>query len=80
MQLYGASSTNGCSALQTYKVGSDGGFTFLGDSYSNIGVHGMAYQTVVSRIAATICMRMACKGSKEQTCSWHIRGHRQGTW
>ena len=45
--LYGSSS-GGCSSLQTYKVASNGQFTFVGDSVSTDGVHTSVYQTVVS--------------------------------
>jgi hypothetical protein len=47
VQLYGSTS-NPCSALQTYKVASNGEFTFLGDTVSTDGVHGTAYQQAVS--------------------------------
>jgi hypothetical protein len=47
VQLYGSTS-DPCSALQTYKLASNGEFTFLGDTVSTDGVHGTAYQQAVS--------------------------------
>lgn len=48
VELANGSDNNGCSALQTYKIGSTGQFTFLGDSESTYGYHGMAFPTNVS--------------------------------
>ncbi|MGB6691213.1 MAG: hypothetical protein WBE76_25550 [Terracidiphilus sp.] len=45
VSLYGGAS---CAALQTYKIASNGAFTFLGDSESAYGYHGAAFQTGVS--------------------------------
>ncbi|MGD0913331.1 MAG: hypothetical protein ABR928_15675 [Terracidiphilus sp.] len=42
------SSDNSCSSLQTYKVASNGEFTYLGDTVSTDGVHGSVYQQAVS--------------------------------
>jgi hypothetical protein len=39
--------TNPCSALQTYKIGSTGQFTFLGDSVSTGSYHNLAFPTNV---------------------------------
>jgi len=53
VSLGGASATDGCYALQTYKINSSGDFTFLGDSFSNIGVHGEAYNTNVETYSSS---------------------------
>jgi hypothetical protein len=45
VQLAGSSS-NSCSALQTYKIGSSGEFTFLGAQLSTLGYHDQTYETL----------------------------------
>lgn len=45
VSLYGGAS---CAALQTYKIASNGDFTFLGDSEGTNGYHGAAFQVGVS--------------------------------
>jgi hypothetical protein len=48
VQLTGASDSNGCAALQTYKIASTGQFTFLGDAESTDGYHGMPFNLSIS--------------------------------
>jgi hypothetical protein len=47
--LYGGPS---CAALQTFKIASDGQFTFLGDSQSTASVHSDIYQVDVSTFSS----------------------------
>jgi hypothetical protein len=57
VQLYGATYEFGgeqytlCSAWQSYKIGSDGGLSFLGDTVSQNGVHGNAFWIGLSTIS-----------------------------
>jgi hypothetical protein len=47
VQLAGSSSIS-CSALQTYKIGSNGQFTFLGAQLSTLGYHDQTYEQTIS--------------------------------
>ena len=46
--LFQTRTSTGCSSLQTYKVGSNGQFTFVGDDVSTDGDHNGAYEVGVS--------------------------------
>jgi hypothetical protein len=63
VQLSGSTSDS-CSALQTYKIGSTGAFTYLGDQLSTDGVHGSAYQQNVSTYSSNNLFAYGVQGQQ----------------
>lgn len=51
--LYPVSGNQTCSAVQSYKIGSNGELTFLGDEVNDSGYHGMPYQIGISTISGS---------------------------
>ncbi|MGA8531511.1 MAG: hypothetical protein WB622_17460, partial [Acidobacteriaceae bacterium] len=73
--LYGSASGD-CSALQTYKLASNGEFTFLGDSVSTIGVHSTPYQVNVSTYSSNDLFAYGVQGQQEAAV---FLAYRRGT-
>jgi len=51
--LYPANSESDCSAMQSYKIGSNGLLTFLGDAANGLGYHGEPFQVGISTISGS---------------------------
>ena len=51
--LYPSTSDATCSAVQSYKIGSNGELTFLGDAVNEDGYHGAPYQEGISTISGS---------------------------
>lgn len=59
--------SNDCSSLQTFKVASNGEFTFLGDSVSTLSVHSSAYQVNLTTFSSNDLFAYGVQGQQEAT-------------
>jgi hypothetical protein len=75
--LYGGTS---CAALQTYKIASDGQFTFLGDSQSTAAVHSDIYQVGVSAVSSNDLFAYGVQGQQEATVVLAYKRAAAGDW
>ncbi|MGB7170954.1 MAG: hypothetical protein WA374_03725 [Acidobacteriaceae bacterium] len=64
--LYGSTSGD-CSSLQTYKLASNGEFTFLGDAVSTNGVHSTPYQVNVTTYSSNDLFAYGVQSQQEAT-------------
>lgn len=53
VELYPSTSNGTCSAVQSYKIGSNGSLTFLGDAVNDSGYHGEPFQIGISTISGS---------------------------
>ena len=69
-----------CAALQTYKIASNGDFTFLGDAESTDGVHSDIYQVGVSAISSNDLFAYGVQSQQEATVFLAYKRGAAGDW